>query len=168
MTAEQWRAWLKPGDVILYAEKTLIGAIIRWKTWSNVSHVETYLGDGLSAAARAKGVNTYPLETRAIMLVLRPIRPFDIERMKAFHQSCVGQGYDYWGLIRVFILNKQGNPHKAFCSEHAARMARGENGGPNMINPRADCDEVSPAQCLQSTSYEWWLPEEIEAALGEG
>lgn len=166
MTREQWLAWLRPGDVILYADKSLIGVVIRWKTWSDVSHVEVYLGDGYSAAARARGVNTYPFDDRAIRLVLRPNVPFDIARMRAFHESCVGQKYDYWGLIRVFVLNKQGAQDRAYCSEHAARMAKRDHGGPGMINARADCDEVSPGQCPLSPNYDWWLPAEVEAALG--
>jgi len=49
---------LQPGDLLLYPPTSLMGWLIAWKTWSRppISHVEVYLGNGQSAAARGDGV----------------------------------------------------------------------------------------------------------------
>ncbi len=159
LTESELVSWLKPGDVLCY--KGL--AVIRWKTWSDTGHVELYLGNGQSAAARREGVGTYPVAAKDVVVVLRPSDPFDIERMRAFHEKCVAlpMKYDWWGLVRVFVLNKQGAEDRAFCSEHVARMCQARNGGPEMINARADADEVSPGDCEMSPHFVWWKPAEI-------
>lgn len=163
LTETELLSWLRAGDVLCY--KGL--AFVRWKTWSDTGHTEMYLGQGLSAAARAGGVDTYPFEPKDLVLVVRPNQPFDMAKMRAFHATCAGkQRYDWWGLVRVFLLNKKGAQDRAFCSEHVARMARAENGGPEMFNSRADCDEISPGQIPLSPHYNWWTPEEIADDIG--
>jgi len=125
---------LLPGDVLLYSggdNPGLVSLFIKVKTWSRYSHVEVYLGGNESAAARWKGVNTYPLDN-TYTLVLRPFIPpdatLDLSEMFKFHRSCIGQKYHAWGLFRFFRLKKS-NPDEekkdgAICSEHATRLCR--------------------------------------------
>lgn len=166
MTRDQMLAWLQPGDVLLYSTKGFVSFWIKVKTWSDKTHVELYLGDGKTAAARGPndgkgGVQTYDFRETDLVLVLRPNVPFDIERMKAFHESCVGQKYDMWGLLRVFCFRGKSEQGKAYCSEHVARMCRLKNGGPGMINECADCDDQAPADCERSPHFNWWTVEEF-------
>ena len=165
MTREQWLAWLRPGDILMFSTGGLVGKWIKFKTWSDFTHTEWYLGDGKVAAARGPqdgkgGVQTYDFRPDNIVLVLRPNRPFDLAAMRAFHESCIGQRYDLWGLVRVFYLGGDGAADKTYCSEHVARCYRTRNGGPGLVNECADCDDVSPAQVPLSPVVDWYLPDD--------
>lgn len=148
---------LKPGDVLLYRSNGFVGWAIRTKSWSDVNHVETYLGDGLTAASRDfYGVNTYPIyedtEKRQLMYVLRPNVPFMFSEGLAWHKKVIGQKYDLLGLFSSFFSSKGGSSTKQFCSEHAARFAK--MAGYYPFGPTYDSDKVSPGMFLASPSYE--------------
>ena len=166
---EQWRQFLLPGDILLYDSSGFVSWWIKFKTWDDTSHAEVYLGEGKSAGSRgpSEGINTYDLRTEDLAYVLRPNVPFDLARMEAFHNSCIGQGYDLWGLIKVFYLNKQGDTNKAYCSEHVARMCREENGGPGLFNPKVDCDEVTPGMLKCSPRVDLWSVKDVQAVAQE-
>jgi len=149
---------LRPGDILLYKNSALVSWWIRFKTWSDVNHCETYIGDGKVAAARGPydgtgGVNTYDVRLDNLRFIVRPNQPFDIEKMIAWHQTTIGQKYDLWGVVRVFYLGGDGKQDRMFCSEHSARMAKLANGGPGMFAEDFDCDEVSPGMILSSPHY---------------
>lgn len=158
---------LMPGDVLLYRSSGIVGWWIRWKTWSDVNHCELYLGLGatatndgpyqgpISAAARGPqdgkgGVQTYPFRAEGLVYVLRPNVNFDLDRMEAFHATCVGQKYDTLGVARVFYAGGNGDADKAFCSEHVARVCRTDHGGPGLFAPTWDCDKTDPGMLLCS------------------
>lgn len=63
---------LRPGDLLLYGGGSLAAWLIQFRTWSDVSHVEIYLGGGRSLASRAAGVDIYPLRVLNLRRVLRP------------------------------------------------------------------------------------------------
>ncbi len=143
---------LRPGDVLLYSGRGLYSWIIKIKTWSEISHCETYVGGGFSAASRdGKGVGTYPLRTSQLRYVLRPAGPLQLRSGLRWHASVVGQGYDWLGVIRAFISPRgRGNIGKQWCSEHTARMA-------NKMGLRPfgsyDAEKVSPRDFLTSPYY---------------
>lgn len=164
MTREQWLRWLQPADILMYSTGGLVGGWIKARTWSDFTHCELYIGNGKTAAARGPqdgkgGVQTYEFRDKDLVLVLRPNRPFDLAAMVAFHERCIGQKYDTWGLVRVFYLGGDGTDDRAYCSEHVARMCRTRNGGPGLINECADCDDAAPAQLPLSPAVDWHWPD---------
>lgn len=153
MESDKLAGILQPGDVLLYRGNGLIGWAIMIKTASTTSHVETYLGNGLSGAARSEGVNTYPLRTKGLKYVLRPNVPFDFQAGLAWHdKEAIGQGYDYLGLLRAFFTPEgRGNIGKMWCSEHAARFAKKSGYFPF---GDFDSEKVAPRDFLTSPLYD--------------
>lgn len=156
---QQLLAFLKPGDILLYDTSGFIGWAIRTKTYSDVSHAETYIGNGQSAASRGPnrdkatglvGVRTYPLRIDQLKYVYRPIGPFNFEAGLAWHNSVIGQGYDFLGLLTGFYTaGGHGAEGKQFCSEHACRFAKHE--GLALFPADYDCDKVSPGDLKKTT-----------------
>ncbi len=143
---------LKLGDVLLYRTASLFGWIIRTKTWSDVNHSETYIGNGLSAASRDhKGVGTYPLRLDGLKYVLtskEAIPHFGDGLL--WHRTCIGQGYDMWGVIRNFINLGGTSRVRQWCSEHTARFAKRSGYFPF---GELDSTKVSPSMFLASPVY---------------
>lgn len=145
------RALLAPGDVILYNGTGFFSWLIRTKTWSDVSHVETYIGMGFSAASRdGKGVNTYPLRLDGIQYILRPTMPIDYVKGMNWHASVKGQGYDWLGLLAFVNVDKD-DRNKMFCSEHATYLARAFGLEPFVASLPAV--KVAPATFLLSRAH---------------
>jgi hypothetical protein len=152
---------LLPGDALLYGVngwKSPFSRLIQIKTWSDVSHIEVYLGDGKALASRnGEGVAIYPLRTDDLRYVLRPVEEFDMELARAWlkESQVIGQKYDWWGLLRFFTIGK-GKSDRQFCSELATRFYRA--GGLIPFHPVIDADAVSPGMYLTSTAFEhWWV-----------
>lgn len=144
---------LQPGDLLLYPPTSLMGWLIAWKTWSRppISHVEVYLGNGQSAAARGDGVNIYRLRSDYSM-VMRPQRAFNAGAAREWLETVRGQKYDYLGLFIVFIAVRQGAPDKMYCSELATRLYRA--GGLEPFHPDFDADRAAPATFLASGAFD--------------
>ena len=156
--------FLQPGDIMLYLAHGFVGGWIALKGSDDTSHAELYLGDGVSAASRgpSEGVNTYPVRWDGLGYILRPTVPFNLAKMRAFHDSCCGQGYALWDLVKVFYLRKQGNPNQAQCSEHVARVCKVENGGPGLFQRWFDCDRTQPGTLKTSRVVELFIVKEKE------
>lgn len=147
------RPVLKPGDVLLYASKGWIAWVIKTKTWSDINHTETYLGDELSAASRdGLGVDTYPTRWEGLKYVLRPQSTIDLAAGALWHKSVCKQGYDWLGLLASFFSQKGGSSTKMFCSEHTARLA--QRFGYFPFGSAYDCDKVSPGMFKASPVYD--------------
>lgn len=131
---------LQPGDVLLYTGSGLIQRAIRRKTNADAifgsrkgpSHVEIYVGEGRSFAARNFiGVGFYPLRTNGLVGVLRPVADtpdgrLDWSRARAAMQAMVGQGYDFGAIASFFRLgaNRDDLDHEQICSEAVTRVLR--------------------------------------------
>lgn len=143
---------LQPGDILLYSGKSWFSWWIKIKTWSDVSHCETYIGNGATAGSREPwGVQTFtPLRRQNLKYVYRPTVPFDMKKGLEWHDSVVGQGYDFLGLFVFYLAASAGRSNKMFCSEHSARMAN-EMG----IRPfgDCDCDRIAPGQFKATPCY---------------
>lgn len=113
-----------------------------------ISHIEVYVGDGKSVAARdGIGVGLFPLRTDRLTRVLRPNRPMNLEKGMAWFKTVVGQGYDWLGLLR-FSWRSEYIPdslteNKQFCSEFVTRFDRNSDFDPF---PREDADAIAPFQ----------------------
>jgi hypothetical protein len=92
---------LLPGDILLYfTPGSFVDWIIAIKTWSDVAHVEVFEGNGMSSAARAKGVNLYPFRRAGLRYVLRPRAIPDTRTgYKYFQTHEQGRRYNWFGLL---------------------------------------------------------------------
>jgi hypothetical protein len=143
---------LVPGDCLCYSGRGPLSWAIKVKTWSQVSHVEGYAGDGHVVAARATGVRTYHLTDKDLVAVLRPSATMDVPAaMRWFHDHANGQRYDTLGLFRFYTLGRQ-SMDKQFCSELLTRWYRA--GGFHPFAQRYDADLVSPGMFACSPLFE--------------
>lgn len=147
--------YLKFGDALLYSSNGIIGHAIKWKTWSDVSHIEMYFGQGKTGASRdGQGVQTYDFTTENLAYVMRPVNPLNAKGVLDFHTQCIGQRYDLWGLFRFFTFGKQ-SLDKQFCSEYFTRACRA--GGVHPFDRHVDADLISPGMYHCSTVFEHYL-----------
>jgi hypothetical protein len=156
-------AHVLPGDVLLYASKGATGWIIRTKTASNLTHCESYLGNGLSAASRnGLGVDTYPFRHEGLRVVLRPLRGFRIDMAEAWHETVKGQGYDWIALVSFLWAGIIGSQGKMFCSAHTTRFQRA--GGCEPFTVDVDAHKVAPRDFRLSSAYRvaWLDPSEAQ------
>lgn len=138
---------LRPGDILLYGQKSFWGWVIRVKSWSSVSHAEIYLGEGRSIGSReAHGVATYDF-MQWPKYVVRPPAYLNLDALLAWHASVEGKGYDYWGLLAFFNVG-HGVRDRYICSEHTTLAMRA--GGVEFFRPAIEAQKVSPGMFLTS------------------
>lgn len=142
---------LHPGDVLLYRRPGFVGGWIRIKTWSDIDHVETYVGNGKTFTARPEGVRIFPFQADGLRYVLRPVRAYDHVGAARWRATVIGQGYDWLGLLVFYIAAWQGSRTKMFCSEAVTRDARAGDIQP--FAPHIDADRVAPSDLLKSSAY---------------
>jgi hypothetical protein len=162
MTVSPGLSHARPGDVLLYETSGLTGWLLRTRLASNVTHTECYLGDGRSAASRdGIGVDTYPTRHDGLLVVLRPVVPFRIDLAAAWHETVIGQGYDWAGLFGTFtwagMVASQG---KQYCSAHTTRFQRAGHVEPFTLD--TDAHKVTPPDFCKSPAYRaaWKHPKE--------
>lgn len=107
---------LQPGDILLYGGGFFPGAFIRFRTWSDVSHVEIYAGNGRSMASRSEGPREYPLRVLGLRRVIRPVADFDFKAGRDWFENVACRlPYGYADLLRFYLINV---PTKGLiCSE---------------------------------------------------
>lgn len=150
---------LIPGDCILYKPSDVVGLIIAIKTWSWTAHIEGYIGNNQSIAARDTGVNTYPLRNdKYAKCILRPKISFDFNAAMDWYDKCAkGDKYDFEGLFGFFIPDKFDkddstvNYKKFFCSMLVDMWYVHGNFRPFAVN--APANKISPAQFLESPLF---------------
>lgn len=156
---------LRPGDLLIYSRNAFFSKAIKVKTWSNYSHVETFLGghDGRRThAARDSGKfwgapkpgtgvsSNFEINFDGLVLVRRPKGAFDLAFAADYMARVEGQRYDVFGLLRFFTLGEQ-STDKQFCSETATRLARAARHEP--LVARLDADLVSPRDLAVTPAY---------------
>jgi hypothetical protein len=136
---------LKVGDILLYSGRGPLSWAVKVKTWSDISHVELYIGAGLTVSARAEGVRYFPFTDKDLVEVWAPeagYRKWDFDSgLVWFNEQAHGQAYDVWGLLRFFRIGQE-SIDKQFCSEVVTRTLRA--GGFEPFTPQTDADQVSP------------------------
>lgn len=145
---------LQPGDCLLYRDpQSFLSWAIRVKTFSYVSHVEGFVGDGVVVASRSEGVNTYPFRRTHLYAVLRPAQPFDVAAAQRwFAEKAAGQGYAWFGLLRFYLIGKpRPDFTKQICSALVTRWYRA--GGFRPFCETYDADLVSPGMFLTSPCF---------------
>jgi hypothetical protein len=135
---------LRAGDILLYRPKGIFGRLIQMKTWHRISHVEIYAGNQQSYASRdGKGVECYPIRLTELAFVLRPTRPLDLVKGRAYFDSMRGTPYGWLDLLDFagFNVDKKGIICSAFAAEYL--RACGWN-----VFPTDKANLVSPFQFL--------------------
>lgn len=137
---------LLPGDVLLYRPVSFFGAIIAMHTWHRVSHVEVYLGHGLSSASRdGLGVNIYPVRLSQLAYVLRPTVPVDAAALVSYTESWRGTPYGWRQLLDYFGIST--SSRGIICSPWATLVLR--RAGVNIF-PADDPRYIAPFQFLDA------------------
>ena len=106
------------GDILLYGGGLFPGAAIRFRTWSDVEHVEISAGGARVLASRSEGPREYLFNALHICRVIRPVAPFDFATgRKWFDETASKLPYGYFDLARFYLVNI---PTKGLiCSEFA-------------------------------------------------
>ena len=161
-------AILKPGRCILYRPSPppwdwVLGAIISLKTWSWTSHIEVIASATTSVAARAEGVNEYPIRNDAYVCgVLEPTQPFDLVKAMAwFNAEARGDSYDVKGLFGFYLPQDDMTEHAHYKSEFCSMLADlfYRAGGFSPFAPRWPSQKIAPAQFWQSPLFNQIYPE---------
>lgn len=149
---------LAPGDLLLYDRPSFLGTAIKFKTWSDVSHVELVVDTTKSISARQEGVNEFPIDLHGLRYVLRPTVPILLrDGLDWFYREAQGQKYDYIGLFAFFVAKLRGKENEAqFCSEICARILKKCN--VHLLHPTKDADTYAPSTFKDSplVDFAWW------------
>ncbi len=113
------------GDVLLYRGTGIFSILIGFWTWHwRCSHVEVFIGDGHSVAARdGQGVGRYPLRMKGLQYVLSPRAPLDLDAaLFWFERDAKGRRYGWLDLLAFFGIPI--NADGLVCSPFAAKFLR--------------------------------------------
>ena len=107
-----------------YQGTTLMSRMIRWRTWSDYSHVSWITEGGSVLEAWRNGVNEWPTVhhnhkpgTKVTLLGLDYSHE-RIERIESFLRDQLGKRYDRWGVFGFLARSDRlQNPNDWFCSE---------------------------------------------------
>ena len=149
-----WVSLLRPGDVLLYRHRGVRAWVIRHATWSDVSHCEVYLGDGLCATARGEqGTGIYDLETRNMRHLLRPIKPFDVDAAMRWHWAL---GWKPLGWVRLawmfFKPDTTFRREEMHCVEYTIEMLKA-GGAIAVTRPDFDPMRATPLTLFASPAF---------------
>lgn len=144
---------LRPGDILLYRPKGIIGWLIASRTWSNWAHVEVYAGGGQTLASRNLiGVGRYEVWTDRVGKVLRPREtPLWARGMAWFDGVANGQKYDLWAIARFLLphwITRDVDVDRQICSAFAVRFLR--HCGVDVVAADADADLIAPSDIAKS------------------
>lgn len=114
---------LVPGDVLVYNDRSIVGWIIRAKTWHSASHVEIALGGGKTFTSRIPfGARIYPFMRKRLVKVLRPVRSIDADELRHAVMTRPTAPYG-WGDLTAFI-GWDWDPPGEVCSAAVTEVLR--------------------------------------------
>ena len=125
---------LQPGDFLLYGGTGVFADGIKLASGEpldgGVCHIEVYAGGGQSWASRdGIGVDRYPFRPADLMMVRRPVQPFDTARIDDWFPKAkgipygwedIGANLDVAGVAAAMANNSKGGMD---CSHFAATVA---------------------------------------------
>jgi hypothetical protein len=136
---------LIPGDVLLYSGTSFFSKVIEVKTFSAISHVEVYFGDGKTVTARPEGANIYDFTPVDLAEVRRPTFPIDIKRAEPWLNAIKGMPYG-WPDMEIFAGLKAPNDGSLVCSEVSAMLLHNARTGElSTFATDADLRRIAPA-----------------------
>lgn len=129
-----------------YSASDLPGRLIEWKTGAPTrSHVEIYIGGGMSFAARIQGVNYYPVRLdQYLMEVKRHIdwQHFDLVRAQQSVEDIIGKPYEIPGLLNYLDPWRKVHHLVKVCSTTGAHFMRA--GGLEPFDADVPDDDITP------------------------
>jgi hypothetical protein len=137
---------LQRGDILLYGDDSfsvggLLGRLIRFRTWADVSHVEIYAGNGKSLASRADGPSLNDFYADHLRYVIRPTAPFDWDKGMAWFTNYADKlPYGVADLFRFYNLPVTSSG--LICSQFADLYF--QQCGLYLFNPNYPAGSVSP------------------------
>jgi len=132
----------QPGDCLLYRPTGFFGRLIAIKTWHPLSHVEVYVGKGVSVASRdGEGVGYYPLRLEQLAYVLRPTVPLDLAAGLRYARRMTGTPYGWMDLLNFVGVNVDSKG--IVCSPFATEFYRAC--GWNCF-PQDQANDIAPFQ----------------------
>lgn len=143
-----------PGDVVLHRPSSIKGWMVAVKTYTHISHLEVYIGEGKSISARyPTGVHVYPFLNEHIAYILRPDGPLDIPAgLRWFYSEADGQKFDFWGQMVFFLAARHGAHDRMWCSELGVRFLR--HCGHHPFARWWDADRTPPSLFLASPHFD--------------
>jgi hypothetical protein len=97
--------------------KGLVGAAIRWFTWSRYAHVAAVLPEGVIEAMPFKGVIKHDFWSDTSHLDFFIVTgPYENRRAAAYLNANIGRQYDWLGVLRFLPRWRKSND-RVFCSE---------------------------------------------------
>jgi uncharacterized protein YycO len=140
--------------ILLYQGVSLLSRLIKWRTWSEWSHVAIQVGGGQVIDAWKGGVRLIdnPFEghdpaTVVQVLACSCLTAEQEQRIADFLVGEIGAPYDYWGVLRFVSRRDRPNPLKWFCSELA--FAAFQQAGIDLL-ARVPSWRVSPGDVAHS------------------
>ncbi|WP_448577461.1 YiiX/YebB-like N1pC/P60 family cysteine hydrolase [Thermosphaera sp.] len=141
--------------ILLYRGVSLLSRLIRWRTWSEYSHVALEIHRGEIVDAWKGGVRLirspfegHDPETVVEAYEIAGLRPEQAARAALFARAQIGKPYDYWGVLRFIIRRDPTQPNdRWFCSElvFAALL----HGGVRLLE-RVPAHRASPGDLARS------------------
>lgn len=155
---------LLPGDILVYSGSGFFSRLIKWKTYSEWTHVAVYLGNGLQREFKeGAGAQEVPFRIQNLAMIRRRLSPWHKDRSDAYWARVCDQGYDYLGLLWSFYARRQGRENNSmFCSEYVIRDDRQASEGPlYLVSDETDADGVAPADIVRSSASKVvWMAKE--------
>lgn len=171
-------ATLSPGDILLYGDASfslggLLGRLIRFRTWADVSHVEIYIGGIKTVTSRAAGPGIYDFYSDSLRRIIRPLVPLDIERGLEWLKAVDHLPYGYLDLFRFYGLNVK--TKGMICSQTVDLFLQAC--GAHLFNPFYPEGAVTPRDYelippqLANQVWSWkpgddQLPDAVQSAAG--
>lgn len=144
---------LKPFDHLIYTGHDIFGLAIEIKTASLASHIEVFRGGGMSLASRnGEGVNEYTLRRKGLAYILRPNKPFNLEKGLNWFKTVQGLPYGWMELINFYLPRSPINVRGMVCSVFAACLDH--HSDLISFNPKWSRLKISPADYLKSPVFD--------------
>lgn len=137
-------------------ERDLTCFLIRTGTWSEWSHVDVCLPEGLLGAHCDSGVAIRPFDyepkARYIYYEIRNLTDDQERLIRQFLIDQIHKRYDYGAILGDILRRDWRSDGKWFCSELVA--AAFEKGGAPLLNPSIAVDRISPRDLTLSPYLE--------------
>jgi len=134
---------LQPGDWLGYHHKSLLAEAIYLRTGGLATHCAVYCGNGRVVTSLEHGVNYYPVDTDGLVIVRRPVVPFNDDLADSIFKSSIqGRPYGIWDCIKDTFPDIPDHSDGMNCSHSSAAYLIG--GGVICFADDFDLSAITP------------------------